>query len=76
MYALLLSYLGRFDEAIAEIKTAIDLEPASVMNHRDLRTRFYITPAAMMKRSSSWNEPPKWIADFTSLTISSSVHIV
>ena len=35
MYALLLSQpLGRFDEAIAEIKTAIDLEPASVLNHR------------------------------------------
>ena len=35
MYALLLSQpLGRFDEAIAEIKIAIDLEPASVLNRK------------------------------------------
>jgi serine/threonine-protein kinase len=33
MYALLLSYLGRHDESIAESKTVIDLEPASAMNH-------------------------------------------
>jgi len=34
MYALLLGFLGRFDEAIAEIKIAIDLEPASALNHK------------------------------------------
>jgi DNA-binding winged helix-turn-helix (wHTH) protein/tetratricopeptide (TPR) repeat protein len=34
MYALLLGFLGRFDEANAEIKIAIDLEPASVLNHK------------------------------------------
>ena len=33
MYALLLSFLGRADESIAEIKIAIDLEPALVLNH-------------------------------------------
>ena len=34
MHALTLGYLGRFDESIAEIKTAIDLEPVSVLNHK------------------------------------------
>jgi DNA-binding winged helix-turn-helix (wHTH) protein/TolB-like protein/tetratricopeptide (TPR) repeat protein len=35
MYALLLNQpLGRFDESIQEIKIAIDLEPASVLNHK------------------------------------------
>ena len=33
MYSLLLCFLGRADELIAEIKTAIDLEPAAVLNH-------------------------------------------
>lgn len=32
MYAILLIYLGRHDESIAESKIAIDLEPASVLN--------------------------------------------
>ena len=40
IYALFLTYLGRHDESIAEIKIAIDLEPASVLNHHDFRTRF------------------------------------
>ncbi len=30
---LLLTYLGRHDESIAQSKTAIDLEPAQVLNH-------------------------------------------
>jgi DNA-binding winged helix-turn-helix (wHTH) protein/TolB-like protein len=34
MYALLLSAIGRFDEAFAEIKIAVDLEPAVALNHR------------------------------------------
>ncbi len=34
MYGLYLSSMGRFDEAIAEIKIAIDLQPSSVLTHR------------------------------------------
>jgi tetratricopeptide (TPR) repeat protein len=34
LYAVYLNSMGRFEEAEAEIKTAIDLEPASALNHR------------------------------------------
>ena len=33
-YAVFLNSMGRFDEAIAEIKTALRYEPVSVLNHR------------------------------------------
>ncbi len=41
MYSRLLNGLGRHDEAVAEIKLAIDLEPASVFNHRLLGVAYY-----------------------------------
>lgn len=33
MYAILLTYLGRREESIAESNTAIDLDPSSTLNH-------------------------------------------
>jgi tetratricopeptide (TPR) repeat protein len=41
IYASYLSGRGRSDEAIAEVKTAIDLEPASLFNQQILGSAFY-----------------------------------
>jgi tetratricopeptide (TPR) repeat protein len=40
-YSRYLNCRGRFDEGIAEIKTAIDLEPASLVNQRDYGVSLY-----------------------------------
>ena len=44
-YSRYLNCRGRFDEGIAEIKTAIELEPASLVNQRDLWGSFVFCPA-------------------------------
>ncbi len=41
VYSRYLNCRGRFDEGIAEIKTAIDLEPASLVNQRDYGVSLY-----------------------------------
>lgn len=41
VYSRFLNSRGRFDEAISEIKTAIDLEPASFHNRRNLGVSLY-----------------------------------
>src|SRR6266567_212547 len=41
VYSRYLDCSGRFDEGIAEIKTAIDLEPASLVNQRDYGVSLY-----------------------------------
>lgn len=41
LYALHLLDMGRFDEAIAEMKTAIDLDPNSIWNQRSLGVVLY-----------------------------------
>jgi adenylate cyclase len=40
-YCWLLRYSGRYDEALAEIETAIDLEPVSYVNQRDYGYALY-----------------------------------
>ena len=41
VYSRYLNCRGRFDEGIAEIKTAINLEPASLVNQRDYGVSLY-----------------------------------
>jgi DNA-binding winged helix-turn-helix (wHTH) protein/TolB-like protein/Tfp pilus assembly protein PilF len=41
IYSRYLNSRGRFDNAIAEVKTAIDLEPASLFNQQSLGSAFY-----------------------------------
>jgi DNA-binding winged helix-turn-helix (wHTH) protein/tetratricopeptide (TPR) repeat protein len=69
MYALLLGYLGRFDEAFAEIKTAIDLEPASALNHKIYGqilyyARRYDEAAVQLKRTLEMDADPPGAYNF------------
>jgi tetratricopeptide (TPR) repeat protein len=62
-YGKLLGAIGRFDEGIAELNRAQQLDPLSLVINTDLG-RFTRLHAITTKRSSNCAKPSKWILGF------------